>query len=101
MARNITSELNSIARDITKLITDELTRQKLVNTGKLNSSFKVSVVSVPTGYSISIESLDYFKYLDAEHGILDNVFSSASYARIQEQIADLFVSQILDDFENI
>ena len=94
-------ELDLAAKELTKLFRDELTSQGLVESGKLRDSINWVVITTPQGFTLRMEALDYFKYLDDKYRITDNVFRGAAYDRVQEQIANAYNYIILDDLDKI
>ena len=97
MAINIDAEFNKLAKDLERLYKDELTRQGLVESGKLKDSISVVVVKTPQGYTLQMSSLDYFKYLDEKYKITENVLKSSQYQRIQDSITNIYVQITLDE----
>lgn len=94
-------EMNQAAQLLTRLYREELTRQGLVETGKLRDSIRWIVVTTTTGYSLKMEALDYFKFLDDRYGITNNVLKSAQYNRVNEHIANAYNYIILDELDSI
>jgi len=92
------SILSQVAIDLTSLFQAELTTQGLVESGRLRDSVKWIVIpTTDGGFTLQMESLDYFKFLDDKFNISQNVFNSSTYANIQEQIANAYSLIILDD----
>ncbi len=94
-------ELELAANELTRLFRDELTRQKLVESGKLRDSIQWTVIQTPQGYKLQMSALDYFQFLDNRYNISNNVFASVQYNRVQEQIANAYNYIIIDDLNNI
>lgn len=94
-------EMNQAAELLTRLYREELTRQGLVETGKLRDSIRWIVVTTTTGYSLKMEALDYFQYLDDRFNITNNVLKSAQYNRVNEHIANAYNYIILDELDSI
>lgn len=94
-------ELELAAKELTQLFRNELTRQKLVESGKLRDSINWVVITTPQGYILRMESLEYFKYLDDRFNISNNVFRSPAYDRVQEQIANAYNYIIIDELDQI
>lgn len=94
-------EMNQAADLLTRLYREELTRQGLVETGKLRDSIRWIVVTTTTGYSLKMEALDYFQYLDDRFNITNNVLKSAQYNRVNEHIANAYNYIILDELDSI
>ncbi len=94
-------ELEKAAVELTRLYQQELTTQGLVDSGKLRDSVKWVVIQTPQGYTLRMEALDYFTYLDDRYRITDNVFKSTGYARVQEQIAEAYNYIIIDQLDKI
>jgi len=90
------SEYSKIADELTRLVQDELRRQGLVDTGSLLNSVRFVANPSPQGYTIEMEALDYFKYVDERYGILDAVFNSSEYDNIGNQIAELYSLYIIE-----
>ncbi len=97
MAVNIEYEFKKIADDLTKLVQDELRRQKLIETGKLINSVKFIVTKTPTGYMISLDAVDYFKFVNEKYKVTENVFRSVAYTNIQERIKNLYSLVITEE----
>jgi hypothetical protein len=94
-------KLNEAANDLTRLFRDELTKQGLVDSGRLRDSIKWIVVTTTSGYSLKMEALDYFEFLDRKFNITNNVLNSLAYQRVQEQIAEAYNYIILDELDSI
>ena len=93
---NVNSDLNRIARQIEGLIKNEITKKKLVDTGKLLNSINVKFKKTNTGYIYTIEAMDYFPYLDKEYHIIKDAFSSSEFSKVQDGLADIFINEMLD-----
>jgi hypothetical protein len=94
-------ELELAANELTRLFQQELTSQGLVDSGKLRDSVKWVVITTPQGFTLRMEALDYFKFLDDKYRITDNVLRGVGYERVQEQIANAYNYIILDDLDKI
>jgi len=94
-------ELELAANELTRLFREELTRQGLVESGKLRDSIRWYVVQTPQGFTLKMEALDYFEFLDNRFNITNNVLRSAAYERVQEQIATAYNYIIIDELDQI
>ena len=92
-------ELEMAANELTRLFKQELTTQRLVESGALRDSIQWIVIQTPQGYSLKMEALDYFQFLDDKYNISNNVFRSAAYERVQEQIANAYNYIIIDEID--
>jgi len=61
MALNKKREFNKIARTIEDLYRKEIKKQKLIDTGSLLRSIKVTIKETSTGLTFTISANDYFK----------------------------------------
>jgi hypothetical protein len=95
----LATELDNICRDIVELIQDELKRQNLVETGALLNSISCRLIPTNEGFTFQIEALDYFKYLDGEYSIMENIFRTSEYERIQERIGEAYSLYIIEQIE--
>lgn len=95
--KNINKELDKLSRDLTIAFQDELRKQGLVESGALVNSIKVTPIQTTTGFTLRVEALDYFQYLDDKHNITNNVLNGSSFKNIQEQIVNLYSSIIIDN----
>jgi len=96
---NLINEYTKIANRLTKLYKDELVRLKLVDSGKLLNSIRWFAVQTQTGYKLSMESLDYFEYLDKKYNISKNIESSIEYEKILNEIGDLYIKEIFIEID--
>jgi hypothetical protein len=94
---NVQQELKRASDLLAKLIKDELSRQKLIDSGNLIKSIKPRYTITSQGYKLSIEALDYFKYLDARYNIMKNVLSSAAFKEVNQLLVDAAVKQFTED----
>ncbi len=101
MAVNVISELNALGRELAKLFVDELTRQKLVDTGKLNKSIKFTAKKTSNGYNLQMTAEDYFEILNKKYNISKNVFKSAEYKEITSKIAKIYAKVLADELKSI
>jgi len=99
MAINIDTEIKQICDDLTRLIQDEIRKQKLISTGKMLNSIRFVGKKVPSGINFQMESVDYFAILDDKYKISENAFKTMDFQRIQERIADITVNQLLGDLD--
>lgn len=94
-------EFELAANELTRLFKEELTKQGLVESGALRDSIRWYVVETPQGFTLKMEALDYFQYLDDRYNITNNVLRSVGYERVQEQIANAYNYIIIDDINKI
>lgn len=97
MAININKELDKLSRDLTLAFQDELRKQGLVKSGALLNSIKVIPIQTTNGFTLRVEALDYFEFLDDKHNITNNVLASANFKNVQEQLVNLYNLIIIDD----
>lgn len=96
---NLTNEYTKIANRLTKLYQDELRRLGLVETGKLLNSIRWFVVTTPDGFTLRMESLDYFEFLDTKYKITDNIQRSTQYNQIVDDITIIITNGLITDLE--
>lgn len=74
---------DTINKKVENLIKDKIKDKGLVSTGHLLYSIKVT--STSTGFNI--KAADYFKYLNSEYHILDEVFASKEFKTLLGKLA--------------
>lgn len=98
---NIKQISDKIADIMTQLIKDEIRAKGLVDTGALLNSIKATVSVSNNDFKISISGLDYFKYLNPENDILEDVKKKAGYNEIIELTAKLYAELALDKIKKL
>jgi hypothetical protein len=83
---NIQKELQDIAVELTEKLKRIIRDKGLVDTGKLTRSIKVNVTKRSNSIEITIETEDYFKYLDDKYGITKALFTEQLYTDIENRI---------------
>ena len=73
----------NVPREVEELIKKRITQLKLVDTGDLLKSIKVTYING----QININALEYFKYLDKRYDIMGYVIKSTEFQRIIAQNA--------------
>jgi hypothetical protein len=68
-----------IEREIEDLIRRDITKKGLVRTGRMRDSISVEVTS---DGEIIVSAVEYFKYVDGNNNILNDVYSSNEFATI-------------------
>jgi len=92
---NISSSIERL-----KTITKDLIRKRtvelgLIDTGLMYKSYTVDVVIKPDlDITIEINSTDYFKYVEANYGLIDWVIEQTSFS---EAYTDLFAEVITNE----
>jgi len=89
---SLKSDLNSVAKDIDKLIKNEIKKKKLVDTSTLLNSISSRVtINQKTGaMDIRVVAEDYYKYLDDEYKITDSALSGAKFTPIQKKLEEAY-----------
>lgn len=87
----------NIAKQLTDLFKDEIKRLGLIQSGKLYNSIKWIVIPTQTGYKLSMESMDYFTFVDEKYKITENIFKSARFNSIQEEITQIEIDYIIEN----
>ena len=87
--------LNSILKDIestvVRLIKDDIKSKGLVDTGTLLNSITASVKIDNGNIKISIDGEDYFKYLDDEYNITNDVINSSNFSEVESKMEDAYL----------
>lgn len=73
----------NVPREVEELIKKRITQLKLVDTGDLLKSIKVTYING----QININALEYFKYLDKRYDIMGYVIKSSEFQKIIAQNA--------------
>lgn len=73
----------NVPREVEDLIKKRITQLRLVDTGDLLKSIKVTYING----QININALEYFKYLDKRYDIMGYVIKSTEFQRIIAQNA--------------
>lgn len=68
----------------------------LVDTGKMLESMNVNIVLTSSGFDFEVSSVDYWKYVDGEHNILDWVIEQSD---VSDLITELFSELIFKELE--
>jgi hypothetical protein len=95
---NYNSKINKQKSTLEKLVTDRYKKRikelGLIDTGETLKSLKCSIKFTPDGFSLVVDSTDYFKYIDSEYGISDYVIIQKD---VDELIKDLFADIIFSE----
>ena len=73
----------NVPREVEDLIKKRITQLRLVDTGDLLKSIKVTYING----QININALEYFKYLDKRYDIMGYVIKSSEFQKIIAQNA--------------
>lgn len=97
---SLESDLQTISTSIENIIKQTISNKGLVDTGTLLNSIKASITIDTSGeMQIKIVGEDYFKYLDDEHNIVNDAFSSQSFAQIEEEISNAYLKYLTEKIE--
>ena len=87
---SIKSDIKKIAKGIEKLIKDDITSKRLIDTGAMRKNIKVVVTIDGNGFDFFLDNpVTYFKFVDGEFDILIDVFASRGFARIEDDILEV------------
>ncbi len=87
--------LARLSAELTRLVKAEIERQDLIDTGLMLDS--TEIFSFYNGADITIEifSTDYFKYIDGNFSVMDNVTRTTAWQRAMEDaVASLIELQL-------
>jgi len=85
-------DISQIEQMIVRLVRDEIRKQQLIDTGLMLRSVEAKLKIKGNSFTIDITSTEYFKYVDGDYKILDNVFKGRDYEKlILPMIEQLFV----------
>ena len=96
MAINIKAESDKLAKLLETAYKNEIKKQKLIDTGDLLRTFKVSVNLKSKKQVFKISANEYFVYLDEEYDITKNVLRSSEYKRFEKGVEDLYLEVLTD-----
>lgn len=99
---NIKTEAEKIGKSLTAAIQKVIRAKGLVsdeNKPHLVDSIEASIDIEGFDIEIKISGFEYFKYLDAEHGILEAVQDSGEYKNLMKDIESLYAKLITDSFK--
>ena len=76
-------ELRKFARQIEDVIKDEIRNQDLIQTGNMLRSIKCKVaIGSMQQMDVTVDAVDYFKYVNGDFNVLRNAFNSSKYQTI-------------------
>lgn len=94
------SKLKNLEKFLTKLLKDEIIKQKLIVTGKMLKETKAVIKTDKDGFTVEVHSTKYFKFVDGDNDIVDNAFKGKNFNKLLKQIEVLykdFFEKILDE----
>lgn len=85
---------NSVIKDlettIVNLIKKDISSKGLVDTGTLLNSITASVKIDNGNIKISVDGEDYFKYLDEEYNITNDIINSSGFSEVESKMEEAY-----------
>ncbi len=94
---NLDKAIDSAVNKLEALVKAEITRQRLVDSGKLLRSVKFTFKMTPKGPMLSLQAEDYFKFLNNDYDIMANVYKSAEFGAIIKEVGVAFAKDSVKD----
>jgi hypothetical protein len=93
--KDLEARVKQIAKEYTKLLTDEIKDQDLIDTGRMLRETAAKVTVGNDGdFSISVVSTSYYQYVDGRFKVTDNAFSGAKFLRLNKKLAKAIAEYI-------
>lgn len=90
--------LDKLAKQLERLIKDEITSQDLVDTGRMRDSILVLVFYSDNEITFQVEAVDYFVYVSGIYGVMENVERSYEWQlAIEEALLEIIELQIEEE----
>jgi len=87
--------LARLSAELTRLVKAEIERQDLIDTGLMLDSTEIFSFYNGADVTIEIFSTDYFKYIDGNFSVMDNVTRTTAWQRAMEDaVASLIELQL-------
>lgn len=76
------------------LIKKDIRSKGLIDTGTLINSIEVKTTVTKDSFSYAIFAEDYFKYVDEENNITEDVQNSAEFKKLESDMEDAFIKEL-------